>query len=960
MKKNVLLLAFCTVSLLINATVIWDETFNYTVSNLALETSWTTPAPAPAVNPTSGVLTTGTGKNIVSPALTYSNTGGTYILSGIGKTINNDYSAGADYKSYKPFTTTPVTSGVVYLTFIYNAGVTQVQTASEVFGMATGTSSGPKVWVGKGLTVGTYRFCTTRASTSSADYHWGTTEFTDVNASVLVVLKYDFSTNISSVYLNPVIGGTEPGTPEVSDGTSTAYRTSLNNLWFRNTGSSASKFNLSGVRVSTSWSEAIEASATGSILSVPVVGTATDITATGFTANWTPVSFATGYDVKVYQGTTLINTTNISGQTSASLAVSGLTQGNSYTYKVIANGNGTTYNDSPLSPASTAFSTTGVNAIDFILTDFGDGAWGTIATTAYATGTYPSSTVNGFNLVKTYLLSGSLTCTAGETHTNRILLGKNTENAAIEFPALKTVGSVEIHAATGTAGNSFRLEEWANNQWQVIGIYTTIKSPDSIYIIPLARNYDTKLRIANNTSSGLYVYKIKTLTLQQTLDLNVQSSSPVEGEVCFSNLKKKLTFTFNKNIVAGTGTITLNNTSIPLSDCIISNNVVTIPVSLTTTSSSNKNYTLTIPDGTFAEAANVSNLSKSFVVNFQTLHSVAYPANYNGLLDVVYKNVNSTNCRMDVYYPTDVTSPVPVVINMHGGGWNHGTKEEQGGFNMYFNMGYAVANVEYRMTGEAKAPAAVEDIRGAMIYLLNHAAELNIDKNRIIYQGASAGGHLALIGGYLRKNKIYDNDCVPYTGDFNIMAVIDKYGPSDLPNFMFYGSLVDWLGTQATNAAYIQTLSPLAYVDANTPPTYIIHGDADPTVPYTQSVTLQAALQAAGVKNKFTTVPGGGHGGFNDAYNTQSENEITAFLNEIKSTVTEVKNVTNTHDIKIKLTGNQITIESPDVTNTTVFDYMGKVMFQSGKTSFTISQNGLFIIKAKNLQSESVFKVFVK
>jgi len=450
------------------------------------------------------------------------------------------------------------------------------------------------------------------------------------------------------------------------------------------------------------------------------------------------------------------------------------------------------------------------------------------------------------------------------------------------------------------------------------------------------------------------------LTLQQTLDLNVQSSSPVEGEVCFSNLKKKLTFTFNKNIVAGTGTITLNNISIPLNDCIISNNVVTIPVSLTTTSSSNKNYTLTIPDGTFAEAANVSNLSKSFVVNFQTLHSVAYPANYNGLLDVVYKNVNSTNCRMDVYYPTDVTSPVPVVINMHGGGWNHGTKEEQGGFNMYFNMGYAVANVEYRMTGEAKAPAAVEDIRGAMIYLLNHAAELNIDKNRIIYQGASAGGHLALIGGYLRKNKIYDNDCVPYTGDFNIMAVIDKYGPSDLPNFMFYGSLVDWLGTQATNAAYIETLSPLAYVDANTPPTYIIHGDADPTVPYTQSVTLQAALQAAGVKNKFTTVPGGGHGGFNDAYNTQSENEITAFLNEIKSTVTEVKNVTNTHDIKIKLTGNQITIESPDVTNTTVFDYMGKVMFQTGKTSFTISQNGIFIIKVKKLQSESVFKVFVK
>ena len=80
-------------------------------------------------------------------------------------------------------------------------------------------------------------------------------------------------------------------------------------------------------------------------------------------------------------------------------------------------------------------------------------------------------------------------------------------------------------------------------------------------------------------------------------------------------------------------------------------------------------------------------------------------------------------CRMDIYYPTDAVNPVPVVINMHGGGWVSGAKEEQGGFSMYFNQGWAVANVEYRMRNEILAPAAVEDVRGAMQYVLNHAEE---------------------------------------------------------------------------------------------------------------------------------------------------------------------------------------------------------------------------------------------
>jgi acetyl esterase/lipase len=597
-----------------------------------------------------------------------------------------------------------------------------------------------------------------------------------------------------------------------------------------------------------------------------------------------------------------------------------------------------------------------------ISTNLGDGTWGTVATTALSTGAYPSSTINGFNLVKAYLYTGSMTCPTGEAHTNRIAIDRNTQGGVLEFPTLTTVGEVEIHAATGTTAMNFRLEEWVNSAWQTVGTYATIKSPDSVYYIPLARNVETKLRIANNTGSGLYVYKIATCTLQETIDLTLKSSSPTENEICFANLKKSISLTFNKNIEKGSGTILLDGVSIPMSSCEVAANVATIPVSLTTTTSANKNHSFSVTAGAFVEVGNPTNLSKSILVNFQTIKSVAYPAYYNAQIDVVYKNVNSTNCRMDIYYPTDAISPVPVIINMHGGGWVGGYKEEQGGFSPFFDRGFAVANVEYRMRNEILAPAAVEDVRGAMQYILNHANELHIDRNKIIFQGGSAGGHLALTGGYLQNNRIYDNDCQQYPDPIKVMAVIDKYGAADLITFApVYPGMVVWLGSHANDPVFIKSLSPIEMVNANTPPTYIIHGDADPTIPYSQSVSLQAALQTAGVKNKFTTVPGGGHGGFPDAYNTQMTNEVNQFLTEVLAGLpTDIRPLARTETLRIFQSGKDITLDCQGDISAKVFDALGSLVLSSQNKSFSIERKGLFFIQAKGANGVSVGKVFVK
>jgi acetyl esterase/lipase len=315
---------------------------------------------------------------------------------------------------------------------------------------------------------------------------------------------------------------------------------------------------------------------------------------------------------------------------------------------------------------------------------------------------------------------------------------------------------------------------------------------------------------------------------------------------------------------------------------------------------------------------------------------------------------------MDIYYPQNPAKPVPVVINMHGGGWNHGYKEEQGGFTLYFNQGYAVANVEYRLTGEATAPAAVEDVRGAMNYLLNHAGELNIDPNKIIFQGGSAGGHLALTAGYLQNNRMYDNDCDKYAGTFKVMAVIDKYGPSYLKDFMFYTSLTNWLGAHANDEAFIRSVSPVCLVNSTTPPTYIIHGDADPTVPYSQSVTLKDTLQAWGIKYKFTTVPGGLHGGFSDTYNTQMETEIIQFLNEVMNNVSTDINSQSNKPIAY-ITDKQININISDYQQTKVYDASGRLIKITDQSSFAIDKNGFYFLKISDVKgNDSLQKILIK
>lgn len=268
-----------------------------------------------------------------------------------------------------------------------------------------------------------------------------------------------------------------------------------------------------------------------------------------------------------------------------------------------------------------------------------------------------------------------------------------------------------------------------------------------------------------------------------------------------------------------------------------------------------------------------------------TYKPVALPDGYNSQLNIVYTRVKDWEGKLDLYLPPRIKGMSPVVINIHGGGWNHGVKESQTGFSAFFKMGYAVANIEYRLTGQATAPAAVEDTRCALIYLIKHAKELNIDVNKIVIMGGSAGGHLALMGGLLGNDHRFDGNC-PGVDNIKVAAIIDKYGITDVWDWG-YGSNVTsksatrWLGNRATDKKFAESVSPINYVTKDSPPTFIVHGDADPTVPYQQSVDLHKKFLAAGVKTGFITVKGGLHGKFDKEKNSEISRAIVEFLREL-------------------------------------------------------------------------------
>jgi acetyl esterase/lipase len=246
----------------------------------------------------------------------------------------------------------------------------------------------------------------------------------------------------------------------------------------------------------------------------------------------------------------------------------------------------------------------------------------------------------------------------------------------------------------------------------------------------------------------------------------------------------------------------------------------------------------------------------------------AAPARFQATSNLTYVSVDGHESKLDIYRRRDDPGPHPTLMYIHGGGWNSGHKEDGLMYTLpWLEMGWNVVNVEYRLGDVAAAPGAVEDCQCALRWVAAHAAEYRIDPARIVVMGDSSGGHLALTTGMIPASAGLDRPCHSSETPLpKVAAIISWFGITDLvdllqgPNKREYA--VAWLAKSANRDEMARRVSPLTWARPDLPPIVIIHGDADPTVPYSQSVKLRDALTAVHAPNLLITIPGGKHGGF--------------------------------------------------------------------------------------------------
>jgi len=232
--------------------------------------------------------------------------------------------------------------------------------------------------------------------------------------------------------------------------------------------------------------------------------------------------------------------------------------------------------------------------------------------------------------------------------------------------------------------------------------------------------------------------------------------------------------------------------------------------------------------------------------------------------DLVYGEVPGFRpLELDLYRP-DVPSPAPVIVHVHGGGWRRGSRRHplpRVGADFYQRLagqGFAVAAVDYRLSGEAGYPAALEDVRTAVGWVRKQAADHGLDAGRVFLWGDSAGGHLALMTALTGAEVQGVVAWFPVTDLAGLGSDVRDAGGTPDPGPE--SREARFLGAPAADVPDLaREASPVAHASAAAPPVLLMHGAADDLVPPAQSIRLGGALTAAGATVELELVPGATH-----------------------------------------------------------------------------------------------------
>jgi len=246
--------------------------------------------------------------------------------------------------------------------------------------------------------------------------------------------------------------------------------------------------------------------------------------------------------------------------------------------------------------------------------------------------------------------------------------------------------------------------------------------------------------------------------------------------------------------------------------------------------------------------------------------------------------------QLDLYLHADraKAKPRPLVIWVHGGGWNRGDARQSGAFSdwpgtlaMLAARGYVVASIDYRLSKEARFPAQIQDVKAAIRFLRSKAGDYGIDSSRVYMWGGSAGGHLAGLAAMTCGEAAFDppastgrlpgsearvarplaqSDCVQgaalWYGAFDLTQTGENAGTA-----LTSGNSTTLLGCDPAKCpAEAAAASPITYVKRETPPLLLIAGTADDEVSYHQSEAVAAKAKAAGASAELLLIPGSNHG----------------------------------------------------------------------------------------------------
>jgi len=248
----------------------------------------------------------------------------------------------------------------------------------------------------------------------------------------------------------------------------------------------------------------------------------------------------------------------------------------------------------------------------------------------------------------------------------------------------------------------------------------------------------------------------------------------------------------------------------------------------------------------------------------------------------VYGQPGGRPLTLDLYLPPAAAhrppAGFPLVVYIHGGGWSEGDSRSTGPFSDFPGVlaalaarGYVVASVNYRLSGEARFPAQIQDVQMAIRWLRSRAPDYAIDPARALTWGVSAGGHLAALAAVACGAAALAPEsgtpaagcvqgAVAWYGVFDLAATAEQAGQARDVLAPMERQLLGCPGQGPCPPAQLAAASPVSYIDPGDPPMLLITGDQDRIVPCRQTLEMAERLQAAGVRREVLVLPGLDHG----------------------------------------------------------------------------------------------------